>query len=176
MAIRYGKQLEGTVCFQSLVQDIKRGRPAHCYLFLSRDEIAADGLVRLFAAAVFCGAPPCLECLECRKVFSGTHENVAYFPAPGEKFTPADAAELAARLSYASDGRPRLFVVRGFDEASEAAQNKMLKTLEEPSKDAVIVLLAKESGGVLNTVLSRARRLVIDPIAPEPRAEGLLVT
>jgi DNA polymerase-3 subunit delta' len=45
-----------------------------------------------------------------------------------------------------------------------SAQNALLKTLEEPPADSVIVLIAPNSGGLLPTVRSRCVRLSFSPL------------
>lgn len=51
----------------------------------------------------------------------------------------------------------KYFIVRSAETANESAQNKLLKTLEEPPETAVIIMLCKSEYAMLPTVRSRCR-------------------
>lgn len=54
-------------------------------------------------------------------------------------------------------GATRLFVVYNFDTASNEAQNAFLKTLEEKNENNFFLLICKNLGRILPTILSRAK-------------------
>ncbi len=62
----------------------------------------------------------------------------------------------------------RVILIEGVDDASEQAQNVLLKALEEPNPRQVFVLTAEEPGRVLPTIRSRAQSLRLGPV---PRDE-----
>ncbi|MCB1884546.1 MAG: DNA polymerase III subunit delta' [Geminicoccaceae bacterium] len=82
-----------------------------------------------------------------------------------------DALEAMAATS-AWRGR-RVLVVDAADETNPNAANALLKFLEEPPPDAVILLVCHNPGRVLPTVLSRCARLKLKPLA-EGGVAGLL--
>ncbi len=51
----------------------------------------------------------------------------------------------------------KYFIVHNFETANESAQNKLLKTLEEPPQTAIIILLCANEYALLPTVRSRCR-------------------
>lgn len=51
------------------------------------------------------------------------------------------------------------------DLMTEEAQNAILKTLEEPASGSIIVLLARQEGSLLPTVLSRCKKLKVLPVS-----------
>lgn len=63
-----------------------------------------------------------------------------------------------------SEGGWRVAVVDSADEMNRNAANALLKVLEEPPANAIIILLAHAPGRVLPTILSRCRRLVLRPL------------
>lgn len=55
----------------------------------------------------------------------------------------------------AEDGLPRIAIIDSMDDMNRNAENALLKTLEEPPKDALILLLANSPGRLLPTIRSR---------------------
>jgi len=72
------------------------------------------------------------------------------------------------------EGRIRVAIVSAAHRMNEDAQNALLKTLEEPSGAACIVLCADEPGPILPTVASRCMRIRLGRVAPA-EIEALLV-
>ncbi len=58
-------------------------------------------------------------------------------------------------------GEKTAIVVDNFSEASEDAQNALLKSLEEPQKNVIFILLSRSLGGILPTILSRCELIEI---------------
>ncbi|MDA5193852.1 DNA polymerase III subunit delta' [Alphaproteobacteria bacterium LMG 31809] len=63
-----------------------------------------------------------------------------------------------------AEGGWRVAIVDSADELNRNAANALLKVLEEPPANAVLILLAHASGRVLPTIQSRCRRLVLRPL------------
>ena len=58
-----------------------------------------------------------------------------------------------------SDGGSRVAIIDCVDELNINAANALLKTLEEPPKDTIFLLINHNPGGVLETIRSRCREL-----------------
>lgn len=141
---------------------LERERLAHAYVFLGPEQVGKRTLALQLAMALNCARPeeaPCGGCLSCRKVHSGNHPDVRLLGGQG-RLGIAEVRELQreAHLSPV-EGRYRVFVLDGFQEATVEAANALLKTLEEPPPRAVLVLVAQEGAPLLPTVLSRCQAL-----------------
>lgn len=75
-------------------------------------------------------------------------------------------------LSAAEGGR-RIAIIDAADEMNTAAANALLKVLEEPPKDALILMIAHQPARLLPTIRSRCRTLRLAPLAPDLMAEAL---
>ncbi|TGN67381.1 DNA polymerase III subunit delta', partial [Paracoccus liaowanqingii] len=75
-------------------------------------------------------------------------------------------------LSAAEGGR-RVAIIDAADDMNIAAANALLKVLEEPPKDALILLVAHQPASLLPTIRSRCRTLRLSPLAPRQMA-GIL--
>jgi len=67
----------------------------------------------------------------------------------------------------ASGGGWRICIVDAADEMNPNAANALLKMLEEPPKQALLLLVAHAPGSLLPTIRSRCRRLVLQPLAAD---------
>ena len=111
-----------------------------------------------------------------RRVASGGHADLltverAYDPRRRRlrsEIVVDDAREIAAFLRLTSaEGGWRVVIVDGADEMNRNAANSLLKILEEPPRNALLLLVAHSPGQLLPTIRSRCRRF---PLAPLPAA------
>jgi len=76
------------------------------------------------------------------------------------------------RLSATEGGR-RVVIVDSADEMNRAAANAILKVLEEPPKNAVLLLVSHQPARLLPTIRSRCREIRLAPLAPEALSAAL---
>ncbi len=83
--------------------------------------------------------------------------------------------ELSHHASYAPrEARRRVFIVDPADRMHAESQNALLKTLEEPPGQAVIILVASRPHVLLPTVRSRCFHVGFGAMAPEALTAGLI--
>ncbi len=73
----------------------------------------------------------------------------------------------------ATDGGRRVVIVDAADEMNTNAANALLKLLEEPPADCVILLISHQPARLLPTILSRCRSLRCVSLEPPDMAEAL---
>ncbi|MEL7116143.1 MAG: DNA polymerase III subunit delta' [Pseudomonadota bacterium] len=73
----------------------------------------------------------------------------------------------------AADGGRRVVIIDAADEMNVSAANAILKILEEPPEDTVMLLISHQPSRLLPTILSRCRRLRCQTLAPDHIAEIL---
>ncbi len=117
------------------------------------------------------GREPCLTCRSCQLIDSGSHPDFFRVGIPDEKKEiPVDSVrELCSSLQLTPRMGPRRL---GLIEPAEAmninAANALLKTLEEPSANAFMVLISHHPGRLPATIRSRCQPIPIRP--PDSRA------
>ncbi|HVY54595.1 MAG TPA: DNA polymerase III subunit delta' C-terminal domain-containing protein, partial [Thermodesulfobacteriota bacterium] len=65
------------------------------------------------------------------------------------------------------EGRFKIVIVDEAERMNHSAQNAFLKTLEEPPRDSVIILLSSRPGTLLPTLRSRCQTVVFNPMPDE---------
>jgi DNA polymerase III subunit delta' len=155
----------------TLRRAISSQRVRHAYLLTGPEHIGKTLLARRLAQTMLCtGGPdpaltpesPCQTCLACRKVLHNNHPDVHYITRPPDKqFILID--QVRALQSDTSrktlEGRRNIFIIEGMHEMNIQAANCLLKTLEEPEPDVLLLLTAPDPGLLLPTILSRVQQI-----------------
>lgn len=162
----------------SLRRAAQADRPHPAYVFFGPRGVGKSTVARTFARALLCESEnrPCGGCGACVRFAAGTHPDFAVEapPTPTGTIPVEQIAEVQRRLSFrVSTDRFRVVLFEDAASLSPVAQNKLLKTLEEPPKRTVIILLALHPGQVLQTVRSRCLKLVLGELPAPPIASWL---
>jgi DNA polymerase III subunit delta' len=153
-----------------------RKRVAHAYLFEGIEGCGKKTTALAFAAGLFCGAPnPCGTCPSCRKMLKLQHPDLHMVEPDGQFIKIDQVRELQRELSYRPVEAPlKVAVIEAAERMNPAAGNALLKTLEEPPGNSVLILLSENAPGMLPTVLSRCQRLAFSPLPSEALQEILI--
>lgn len=136
--------------------------PAHAYLFLGPRQVGKTRMGIELAKALNClaepGARPCQNCSECRLVEREIHPDVSFLrPNEKENILIEQARQLRQQLTLRpNQGRWRVVILPA-DLLTESASDALLKTLEEPSPNVVLVLTGHDLDAIPETVVSRCR-------------------
>lgn len=146
------KSLKNISIFGNLGQDI--AFPSHAYLFYGEDEVLNTELAKLFAASIFCGKPACLQCEACKRVDINKNPDLLIIDKPSLQV--ADISNLIDNVQF----KPmvykyKIILITNAEGMNEPAQNKLLKTLEEPNPYVVFVLCCTNIEKLLPTIRSR---------------------
>lgn len=149
-------------------QEKERGL-SHAYIISGPAGSGKHTLARLLAAGMLCASPgerPCGQCAPCRKVKKGLHPDVSAVSGPEEgKAITVDQVRALRSDAYIrpNEGERKIYLLEGADEMNASAQNALLKLLEEGPRFAAFLLLARNSGALLETVRSRCEELSLLP-------------
>lgn len=148
---------------------------SHCYLIAGPAGSGKHTLARILAAAMECSAGsrrPCGSCLQCRKVLDGVHPDVITVDDPARKTVTVEQIRKARADVYIkpNEGRRKIYLIPRAMDMNAAAQNALLKVVEEPPEYAAFLLLTDAAERLLPTIRSRAVPLQLAPLS---EAEGL---
>lgn len=101
---------------------------------------------------------PCGQCGSCKEVLAGIHADVAMLDGSNGPIRTADAEELQEHFNILSYSGLRIGLIMNADKLTIEAANRLLKTLEEPSRQAIIILTSSRPLSLPSTVLGRCLR------------------
>lgn len=169
---------------QLLQASLAAGRQPHAVLFSGPPQVGKRTLALALAAAVNCtghGARPCGQCRSCRKIDHGTHPDVRVVQAEAgdgsrEGVLKIDQIrELQRSAALAPIESPyKVFILREIEQANLPAANALLKTLEEPPAQVVVLLTSARPHALLPTIISRCQVLALRPLPLEQIARALV--
>ncbi len=144
-----------------LLRAVRADRLAHAFLFEGPEGVGKRLMATALARALFCDQKlGCGDCVPCRKVIHSNHPDFHLLEPDGALIKIEQIRELQKDLSYRPLEAPRKFcIIDGADKMNPAAGNALLKTLEEPQGDALLILLTSHPEGVLDTIHSRCQSL-----------------
>lgn len=137
------------------------------FLFESNDEIYLNNFMFMFARHLLCQQKglSCGKCLACQKVNSLSHADLRIYPKNSKSILVDDIKDLIENIYLSPvESDKKVFVLKNFSNATIQAQNKLLKILEEPPKNAYIILGVSNSSKVLPTVMSRCKKMHLQPL------------
>lgn len=159
-----------------LRQSVERRNLHHALLFVGPEGVGKRTTAVALAAELLCtcgGKEACGECAACRQVAAGTHADLRRESFPFDEKTGEVRERVgidqvrSVQSSLAGQALARGRKIAIFEEAqalTEDAQNALLKTLEEPPRGSLIVLVCHNVSKLLPTVRSRCQRLAFAPL------------
>lgn len=156
------------------------GRQVHAYLFTGPRGTGKRTVALLLAMTALCrgeGAKPCGICGPCRRALAGTHPDIhVVAPQKDRKTVGVDAMrDVIAEVSVRAfeDGAKAILIPQA-EQMTAAAQNALLKTLEEPPAGTTFFLCTDQPAALLPTVVSRCRTVRFHPLEVADAAKRLV--
>ena len=159
-----------------LKRSISMGRVSHAYLFSGIEGCGKRKSALAFIQAVFCGREEaCGVCSCCKKVANGQHPDLHILEPDGAFIKIDQVRDLQKELAYRPFEAPKkACIIDGADKLNLSSGNALLKTLEEPPGNALMILIAPERSAVLQTILSRCQSLAFQPLPAQMIEERLV--
>lgn len=164
-----------------LQQHIARGEVRHAYLFTGQQGVGRRSLALQFARALNCTNPPtsggsCGECRACEGIAQSSHPDLTIIQRLEDKtrILIDQIRNLQHTLILAPyESRYRIALLVNFHEATDEAQNALLKTLEEAPEKVILLLTAESPESLLPTIVSRCELMRLRPMPLEELEEVL---
>jgi DNA polymerase-3 subunit delta' len=136
------------------------GRIPHAYLFEGPEGVGKRLVALALARAIFCRDGGCGDCPACRKVDHHNHPDLHLVEPDGSFIRIEQVRDLQREFAFRPlEASRKICLIDGADRLNPAAANALLKTLEEPAGNALLILLAAQGENVLPTIRSRCQRL-----------------
>ena len=171
-------------------------RMPHAYLFVGPRGVGKGLAARELAKLLLCRSPrggaekpdPCDKCEACRRVERGTHPDLYWFRKEvdrndfrinlvvrgrGEDSGAVSVTVTESVVLHPMEASRTVTVLDDAELLNRQAANALLKTLEEPSSHAVLVLLCADASQLPGTILSRCQWVRFAPLPEEFVAKKL---
>lgn len=151
--------------YDGLMKTLAEGTFVHAYLISGMEGVGKRTLARAMGQYLLCTGKdkPCGQCAACVQVREGNHPDVLAIRP--EKSIQVDAIREVIRKAgeHTYEGGRRVIRIEQAEKMTPAAQNCLLKTLEEPVEGTVFLLITDSPGLLLPTIVSRCRSLKLHP-------------
>ncbi|MDR1400801.1 MAG: hypothetical protein LBI98_00540 [Endomicrobium sp.] len=164
---------------------VKSGKIAQAYMFVGIDGVGKRFTAIEFAKVVNCRAndftrtnlAACEKCISCEKITRDIHPDIHFIDfAKQAELERSDLEKqkvlkietiryMQKKVSIRTyEGKLKFFIVEPAEKMNLAASNSLLKTLEEPPEDTVIILITKHKETVPQTIVSRSQVMFFQPL------------
>lgn len=171
---------------------LSTGRLPSTYLFVGPPGVGKRAFAERLAAALLCrqnggaSVEPCEACPDCKQVVAGSHPDYETLSKPVDKnFIPIELLigdrehrgrqGLCHRLSMKpAQARRKVAIIDDADYLNIEGANSLLKTLEEPSPNSVLILIATSLAKQLPTIRSRCQIVRFPPLTQDEVQQALV--
>ena len=165
---------------------IQSGNIPHALLFTGTEGIGKKKTALAFATSLNCQAidgrkpdengpiEPCGECRPCKKIAAGHHPDVIVVTPEQSRIKISairDLGHVLAAKPY--EALQRVVIIDQAQAMNPQAGNSLLKLLEEPPADTILILIAVNTFSLLPTIVSRCQQLRFKPIPDQTLTEYL---
>jgi DNA polymerase-3 subunit delta' len=144
-----------------LRRGLVNGRIAHAYLFSGPDGIGKRLMAMALARAIVClEQRGCGHCQACRKIDHQNHPDLHILEPDGSSIKIEQVRALQRDLSLKPlEASRKICMIEQAETMTVGAANALLKTLEEPRGDTLLILLTAQPNRLLETIRSRCQPL-----------------
>jgi DNA polymerase-3 subunit delta' len=154
--------------WQQLWQAKAEQRLAHALLLVGVDGIGKARFAKAFATTVLCAEPNdsgicCGVCHSCSMIKAGLHPDLVMIEPEeeGKKIGVDAIRDLIKQVNETTlKGGFRVVIIHPASAMNMNAANALLKTLEEPAPNTLIILISNQSLRLPATILSRCQKVV----------------
>ncbi|UJL46460.1 DNA polymerase III subunit delta' [Virgibacillus sp. NKC19-16] len=154
-----------------VTNSIKKDRISHAYLLQGARGTGKEAIALLLAKDLFCenktGVEPCNMCNACKRIASGNHPDVHWMEPDGQSIKIEQIRDLQKEFTYSGlESNKKVYVIKGADTLTANAANRILKFLEEPSRQTTAIMLTENSQWIIPTIKSRCQVIDLKPLDP----------
>jgi len=140
---------------------LRHHRIPHAYLFSGHEGVGKKFSAVTLAKALNCREledDSCDHCVSCHKIDEGNHPDVRIIEPDGQFLKIDQIRTLQKDVGYKPyEGKRKVYIIDHAETLRPEAANALLKTLEEPSSDSLIILVTANVYASLPTVISRCQ-------------------
>lgn len=153
-----------------LISSLKYRRIAHAYIFAGPKGIGKEKMALEFAKALNCTSntiDACNNCHSCKRINNFNDNNVVWIE-PETNSIKIEQIRALQKDSYYKNNESlyRVVIIKNAELMTSQAANSLLKFLEEPAANTVIMLLVENKQQLLPTIKSRCQVINFSHLSP----------
>jgi DNA polymerase-3 subunit delta' len=133
----------------------------HAFLFSGGQGLGKTRIAQEFFKAVNCldhRGDACNRCRSCHKVAAGTHPDLVEMNPDARWIKVDEVRDILSEIGFKPfEARMKFVVIEPAEHLNRESANALLKTLEEPPPDTVIILVSHRPKLLLPTIVSRCQ-------------------
>lgn len=163
--LSYSEVISKSKAYEIICQDAKRSRLSHAYMFLDSDQNYLVSFAETVCGLLLDGDMPEFSEKNKLRISKRVHPDVKFFGEDKviDTQTVSDIVESAQVAPF--EANIKIFVLVNVNQMNETAQNKILKTIEEPPRNTFFLMLCQSKERMLPTIMSRVKQVELDSIS-----------
>ena len=159
---------------------VSMGKTSHAYILNGEKGMGKKLLAHAFSMTLQCeqgSDEPCMECRSCKQVEGKNHPDIKWITH--EKSGTISVEIIRDQLVNDMPIKPysskyKIYIIDEGEKMTPAAQNTLLKTIEEPPSYGIVIILTSNKEMLLQTILSRCVSLNLRPLKDEEMKRYLI--
>ncbi len=153
-----------------LLNSLKRGILSPSYVFIGPIGIGKEFISLNFAKAINCFNPVdsdcCDKCSSCLKIQNYNHPDVHWIRRDEPGSIKIETIRNLQKIIYLKpwEAKHKVFIICEAENLTPEAQNSLLKILEEPPKENILILITSKPNLVFSTIISRCKRIMFSSL------------
>ena len=147
---------------------LENSRFSGAYIFSGPEGIGKKMVAKIIAQQLNCtgeAGRPCENCSSCLKTQKEQHPDLHIIQNGESQIKIEDIREILRQANFRPyEGNSKIFIIDNAHKLNSEAANSLLKVLEEPPKDVLIILVTHKPQNIIKTVLSRCKVIKFSPL------------
>lgn len=163
--------IKSSKSFTNLISDNEKDKMPHAVMLISNDRVYSKHYATELSKSLLCenkhNGVACGECNICKNIEKGVHPDIISFGLE-ETITSEDAKRIIeSTIIGPYSAERKVYILYNYDDVNKTVENKLLKTLEEPPSYCIFILVVKNVARLLQTTLSRTRKIYLEGLSTE---------
>ena len=168
----YGYEIFHEDILKELIDAVHINQNRHAYLFLGPDGVGKKEAARLFAASLACentNVSPCGNCKACISARVDQNPDIKHIVPVDKKSISVEQARQIVLDAYIKpfQSQKKVYIIDDASLLTDAAQNCLLKVLEEPPEYVVFIIVTTSEDVILSTIFSRCTTVRFPAVCKE---------
>ena len=138
------------------------------FIFSGPEGIGKRMVAKIIAQKLNCTSntnKPCGNCDSCKKIEKLAHPDLHIIENDQAQIKMEDIRAILREANFRPyEGAMKVFIIDNAHKLNTESANSLLKTLEEPPKDSLIILVTHKPQSIIKTILSRCRIIRFTPL------------